>query len=336
MSDNDFALLESTSMHHPDGDTTLLVTTDYDTVITQLRVLSILRKVVASEQKIVNRKGKLTLAGHYLQEALETLPRLIASVGEYQQLHPTIETFRQGMERSSLAFPLTLVACTHQEIAVLEQLLTWFRAEAGSVKHQRQLRNFQRAASKNLRGALAYIDYLFKRLARLSVIRLDLSYLKTVAKTVTATETRQHRRRLFKRVQSHPLFQHCVGYLWKLEYGLHKGFHYHTCFIFDGSRIRNDISLARHIGQYWKQDITGGIGLCFNCNANQHNYTHSGIGDVHYLNKAKRAALQKAITYLTKADSVVRLTLPGNARTFGRGECLVQSGAKRGRRRQPS
>ncbi|MDN8674679.1 inovirus-type Gp2 protein, partial [Staphylococcus aureus] len=93
----------------------------------------------------------------------------------------------------------------------------------GSVKHQRQLRNFQRAASKNLRGALAYIDYLFERLTRLSVIRLDLSYLKTVAKSVTAIETRQHRRRLFKRVQSHPLFQHCVGYLWKLEYGLQKG-----------------------------------------------------------------------------------------------------------------
>ncbi|WP_072103890.1 DUF7828 domain-containing protein [Yersinia intermedia] len=36
-------------------------------------------------------------------------------------------------------------------------------------------------------------------------------------------------------------------------------------------------------------------------NNNQHTYTHSSIGDVHYLDHAKRTALQKAITYLTKA-----------------------------------
>jgi hypothetical protein len=335
MNDDDFALLESTSLHHPDSDTTLLVTPDLDLLKIQLRVLFLLRKLMTAEQVIFNRRGKLTLAGRYLQELLQIMPGLIASIGEYQHLHPTIAAFRQGMERCGLVLPLTLLACTRQEIALLEQLLNGFRATVNSAKHQRQLRNFQRAANKNLRGALAYINDLFERRSRLSVVRVDLSYEKTVAKSITATLTRLHRKRLFKRVQSHPLFEHCDGYLWKLERGLHKGFHYHTCFLFDGSRIRRDILLARRIGEYWKQDITGGTGLYFNCNAIQHTYTHSGIGDVHYLDQTKRTALQKAIAYITKVDTAVRLVLPGNARTFGRGERRIQLGAKRGRRRQP-
>ncbi|MCP6269615.1 inovirus Gp2 family protein, partial [Klebsiella pneumoniae] len=78
---------------------------------------------------------------------------------------------------------------------------------------------------------------------------------------------RQHRQRLFKRVQSHPFFQDCLGYIWKLEYGQYKGFHYHTCFFFDGSKVRGDITLARRIGELWKKEITDGQGLYFNCNA---------------------------------------------------------------------
>lgn len=296
----------------------------------------LLRKLRGAEQAILNRRGKLTLVGHYLQELLQIMPDLIASVAEYQQLHPTIEAFRQGMELCGLALPLTLVTSTRQEIAVLEQLLAEFRATANSVTHQRQLRNFQRAANKNLRSAQAYVNGLFERRSRLSVVRLDLSYEKAVAKSITATLTRLHRKRRFKRLQSHPLFKHCDGSLWKLEYGLHKGFHYHTCFLFDGSRNRRDILLARRIGEYWKQDITGGTGLYFNSNAIQHTYTHSGIGDVHSLDQTKRAALQKAITYITKVDTAVRLALLGNARIFGRGERLAQSGAKRGRRRHSS
>ncbi|CAI1791330.1 Protein of uncharacterised function (DUF3296) [Serratia fonticola] len=335
MNDDDLALLESTSMHHPYSDTKLLVTPDWDLLKIQLRVLFLLHKLMVSEQAIFNLRGKLTLAGRYLQELLQIMPSLIAAVGEYQRLHPTIEAFRQGMEHCGFVLPLTLLAGTRQDIALLEHFLNEFRTTANSVKHQRQLRNFQRAANKNLRGALAYVDGLFERRSRLSVVRLDLSYEKTVAKSITATLTRLHRKRLFKRVQSHPLFKHCDGYLWKLERGLRKGFHYHACFLFDGSRIRSDILLARRIGEYWKQNITGGTGLYFNCNAIQHTYTHSGIGDVHYLDQTKRAALRKAITYITKVDTAVRLVLPGNARTFGRGERFVQLGAKRGRRRQP-
>lgn len=204
-----------------------------------------------------------------------------------------------------------------------------------SPSHKRKLRYFQRAASKNLKGALAYVDHLFEHHSRLLVIRVDLSYQKAIVKNsvVSADLTRLHRKRFFKRVQSHSLFEHCLGYIWKLEYGQHKGFHYHTCFFFDASKVRADVTLARCIGEFWKREITDGKGLYFNCNAIAHNYAQSGIGDIHYTDHTKRSALQKAITYQAKVDTAVRLTLPKGARTFGRSEYVVRQGKKRGRPR---
>lgn len=145
---------------------------------------------------------------------------------------------------------------------------------------------------------------------------------------------RQHRQRLLKRVRLHPLFQDYLGYIWKLEYGQYKGFHYHTCFFFDGSKVRGDVTLARRIGELWEKEITDGQGLYFNCNAITSTYAQSGIGDIHYTDQTKRAVLRRVISYIAKVDTAVRLSLPQGARTFGRSECLLQEGGKRGRPRK--
>ncbi|HBV4670747.1 TPA: inovirus-type Gp2 protein, partial [Klebsiella pneumoniae] len=221
------------------------------------------------------------------------------------------------------------------EATTINDVLRRFREEAQSVTHKRQLRNFQRAASKNLKGALDYVDYLFERHARLLVVRVDLSWRKDFVKnqTISTAMARQHRQRLLKRVQSHPLFQNYLGYIWKLEYGQYKGFHYHTCFFFDGSKVRGDITLARRIGELWEKEITDGQGLYFNCNAITSTYAQSGIGDIHYTDQTKRVALQKAIAYIAKVDTAVRLSLPQGARTFGRSENVLREKETRGRPR---
>ncbi|HHQ6722831.1 TPA: YagK/YfjJ domain-containing protein [Serratia fonticola] len=332
--------IESTSMHVVDSDTTLVVTNDFDTVQQQRGLLSILNKIVTSEAAAfrVTRTGgyEKIKTGVLIEQAVSGLPELENSIGEHQQLHPTILLFSDTIKTHNLDESSMPWGTSLREVAAINHWLELFRKEAQSVTHKRRLRNFQRAASKNLAGTLAYVDNLFENHSRLLVIRVDLSYQEVIVKSkkIPADLTRLHRKRLFKRVQSHHLFKHCLGYIWKLEYGQKKGFHYHTCFFFDGSKVRKDVTLARSIGEYWKRDITDGIGIYFNCNAIASTYAQLGIGDIHYTNKEKRSALQKAITYITKADTLVRLTMPGNARTFGRGECLVQTKAKRGRRRQ--
>ncbi len=323
--------VESSSMHATDSDTTLIITEDLDIVQTQRWLLSVLKKVLRSETEvfIVTQSGSYNRMGYLLKEAISGLTLLENSLSEYQQLHPTIRLFSSILQK----YNLTELSVT--EATTISDVLRCFREEAQSVTHKRQLRNFQRAASKNLKGAMDYVDHLFEHHARLLVVRVDLSWRKDFVnnQTISTDIARLHRKRLFKRLQSHPLFQDCLGYIWKLEYGKYKGFHYHTCFFFDGSKVRGDITLARRIGHLWEKEVTEGQGLYFNCNAITSTYAQSGIGDIHYTNQEKRRALQRVITYITKVDTAVRLSLPQRARTFGRSECILQNSERRGRPR---
>lgn len=330
---------ESTSRHLSGSDRTLIITDDLDTIQIQRSLLSILNRIANSDAEAISviRASccKISKTGHLLEEAVRGLSGLKKGISEHQQLHPTIQLFSTTLNAHNLAETLELWNITPHEADVINSWLRQFRTEVKSVSHKRKLRSFQRAASKNLAGALAYVDHLFEHHSRLLVMRVDLSYQKVIVKNnvVSADMTRLHRKRLFKRVQSHPLFQHCLGYIWKLEYGQYKGFHYHTCFFFDGSKVRGDVTLARRIGEFWRNEITEGKGLYFNCNAIANSYAQSGIGDIHYTNQAKRGTLQKIITYITKVDTAVRLSLPQGARTFGRGEFILRKDKTRGRPR---
>lgn len=330
---------ESTSRHLSGCDRTLIITDDLDTIQIQRSLISILNRIVNSDAEAISviRASccKISKTGHLLEEAVRGLSGLKKSISEYQQLHPTIQLFSTSLNAHNLAETLTLWNISPHEADVINSWLKQFRTEVKSAPHKRKLRYFQRAANKNLAGALAYVDHLFEHHSRLLVIRVDLSYQKVIVKNnaVSADMTRLHRKRLFKCVQSHSLFEHCQGYIWKLEYGQYKGFHYHTCFFFDGSKVRGDVTLARRIGEFWRNEITEGKGLYFNCNAIANSYVQSGIGDIHYTNQTKRGALLKVITYITKVDTAVRLLLPQGGRTFGRGEFILRKKETRGRPR---
>lgn len=330
---------ESTSRHLSGSDRTLIITDDLDTIQIQRSLLSILNRIVNSDDEAISViRGsycKISKTGHLLEEGVRELSELKKGISKHQQLHPTIQLFSTTLNARNLAETLALWNISPHEADVINSWLRQFRTEVKSVSHKRKLRSFQRAASKNLAGALAYVDHLFEHHSRLLVIRVDLSYQKVIVKNnvVSADMTRLHRKRLFKCVQSRPLFKDCLGYIWKLEYGQYKGFHYHTCFFFDGSKVRGDVSLARRIGEFWRNEITEGKGLYFNCNAIANSYAQSGIGDIHYTNQAKRGSLLKVITYITKVDTAVRLLLPQGGRTFGRGEFILRKKETRGRPR---
>lgn len=228
--------IESSSMHATDSDTTLIITDDLDIVQIQHRLLSLLKKMLCSETEVlkVTQTEKNNRMGYLIKEAISGLTLLESSISEFQQLHPTIRLFSSALKFHSMT-ELSVTNAT-----VINHVLRQFREEAQSTTHKRQLRNFLRAASKNLKGSLAYVDHLFEHHSRLLVVRVDLSYQKTFIKnqTISTEMTRVHRKRLFKRIRAHPLFENCLGYIWKLEYGKRKGFHYHTCFFFDGSKVR--------------------------------------------------------------------------------------------------
>jgi hypothetical protein len=111
-----------------------------------------------------------------------------------------------------------------------------------------------------------------------------------------------------------------VGFAWKLEYGLDKGFHYHLLLLFDGSRRQQDVKIAMDIGEYWKHEITSGEGVYWNCNARKSDYKACGVGRISRNDIELRAILKdKVALYLTKVDVILKLVMPDNHRSYGRG-----------------
>lgn len=198
----------------------------------------------------------------------------------------------------------------------LNECVDGIRQEGKSKSFKAKLNNYQRSSNKNYKGLTEHIDALFECHSRLLVLRVDLSYSKENSKTTQAV-AKQDRERLFGNARSNKLFADMVGHIWKLEHGPEKGFHYHMMFFFDGSKVREDITLATRIGEYWVDVITKGRGLYFNCNASKWRYENCGIGMVRYGDAELRRGLCKAVVYLTKTDLYMKLQTEG--RGMGKG-----------------
>jgi Inovirus Gp2 len=118
----------------------------------------------------------------------------------------------------------------------------WFKSIVGKA---------HRSSEKNCMGLMEYIDSLFDHYSRLLVIRVDFGYRMgnvvssesdIISKYLEAKEDRKH---FFNNVKSNTnLFEHLVGYVWKLEYGADKGYHYHMLFFFYAAKVRQDETIA--------------------------------------------------------------------------------------------
>ncbi|MFV8871277.1 YagK/YfjJ domain-containing protein [Serratia fonticola] len=280
---------------------------------------------------------KSTTTGKRVLLALKRLRSLNSVKDEPREYHPTLTMLRKMSDQYDISQYIAVTDNTPEAIALLANRLNIFirefRAEITTGPHKLKLRKYQKAAKKNLKGTLQYIDSLSAQYARLLVVRVDLTYRKDAKVMITADLARQHRQRFFKNLQAHRLFRACVGYIWKLEYGRYKGFHYHLLVFYDGAQVRQDVTLARLLGEYWRDVITDGVGYYYNCNAYKERYRIPGIGMLHHTDTAKREGLNITINYLCKVDTFARLVLPNSARTFGRGERTQRPMTRRGRPR---
>jgi len=201
-------------------------------------------------------------------------------------------------------------------MAHLNECVDKIRQEVKSKRFLAKLNSYQRSSNKNYKELTDYVDALFERYSRLLVLRVDLSYSKENSKT-TQAQAKRDRERLFENARSNKLFGDMVGYIWKLEHGPEKGFHYHMMFFFDGSKVREDVTLARRLGEYWTEVITKGRGLYYNCNAVKFGYKSCGIGRVDHADANLREGLRNAVVYLTKTDLYMKLQTEG--RGMGKG-----------------
>lgn len=232
---------------------------------------------------------------------------------------------------------------TYQPSMVAPETALWQRCNAflAYIREQCRSRPFNRRVSDreknvnhNFESCKAYVERLFECYSRMVIIRVDLGYQTGFGLIGDFAKARKDLDKLLNNRRSNKLFKDMVGYIWKLEYGEKKGFHFHCIFFFNGEHVQKDSYYASMIGKYWVDKITNGTGTMYNCNMQKHKYRHCGIGVVSHSDHEKRDNLLRAIRYLTKKEQFLRIKLPGRYRVFGRGEMPPLPFQKLGRPRK--
>lgn len=214
-----------------------------------------------------------------------------------------------------------------EEAHLLNKAVEKIRAFRHSPALNRRLANMRRCRLDNEWSARKLCDAVRSEFRRVLVVRIDVGYVSTRrdgkgygAAPVTFAKARRDRDKFLAKLRKGPDSKHVVGYVWKMEYGIDKGYHFHIAVFFDGRYRCRDIYLANRLGALWKTLATDGLGTFFNCNLRKERYERSGLGMVSSSDHEKwRNVVDHAIGYLWKSDMFLRFRTPGKLRAFGVG-----------------
>ncbi len=334
------ALIDSTiNFFDSQGEAKIVFTFAYHHMKALLQIERLMKEVGASDHSLFaveKRKSgerylrKFPLGERFLA-ALNCNITEIRSSFERHAFTPHFEVFEECVKSAGLVelardmkfkVPVDLNDCA----LALNDCVKEIRTKVNSRAFKGRVNLFRRVPNENYQGLCKYLDGLFSRYSRLIVIRLDLGFGKEhgwpngLRSPITFDDAIGCRERLFKNRRRNRIFKHMVGFAWKLEYGLDKGFHYHLLLLFDGSKRQQDVKIAMEIGEYWKREITSGNGVYWNCNANKGAYKDCGVGRIGRNDIELRAVLKdKVALYLTKLDVILKLAMPDDHRSYGRG-----------------
>lgn len=212
---------------------------------------------------------------------------------------------------------------------IYNELIDVLRTIVHSRRYKLQISRRNNKIKRNQCRAEALVNDLFEQMSRLLIVRIDLGYSQ--ATNVSLEKVKLDRTKLLNNLRGNNIFKGLEGYIWKLEHGQKKGFHYHMIFIFDGAVRRSGAHIAYEIGEYWKHDIAPLYGTYYNCNQNIAHYGKPGrgigIGMISRHDDELRSNLVNyVIGYLTKKDQQLVHKSSKREKTFGVGKPTVKTG----------
>lgn len=334
------ALNESTHAYHTeDGKLQVHRTPAWDTASDIWRTEELAVKVIRSdEEPFALRANKISKHKHIQptklgQQLLHILKIDVNAVAKHYPMHvlnPYVDLFfKQAAQRDLFALAGNMRVLNDEECVVRFNALNEFVAElrqvGRSADFKKTVGDFERSSNKNRSEICKFLDAHFELHSRLLVLRIDLGYQKSKdwpnnpEDDVSYDDVKAHRVALLRHLKKDLPPDSFVSYALKLEFGLDKRWHYHLLVLLDGSVVREDVTIAKLIGEHWKKTVTNGKGLYFNCNGIKESYKSCGIGMVSHGDSAAREGLKKAALYMTKTDYYVSLQVPGKDRIFWKG-----------------
>ena len=274
-------------------------------------------EVVKEGRRTVHRKTPLC------EELLQLLHGGVLDVaqrlGDQQRLHPYFAAFRDLVSK----YPH--IPYFREELPeLLKQFVEDLRARCSTPEVRRQVDNAKRVARENTRSALKLLDDARAHYSKILALRFDLEYIVDFAPTLQprplAEELmKNHREAFLKMLREGPYAKHLVGYVWKTEWGLQRGWHHHVLVLLNGQAVCSDICIADDLCSRWKHEITAGAGAYENCNKRKELYRYCGIGMLPRGDDAKWKYLADATAYVTKSDIYAKSLLLKPSQCFGVG-----------------
>lgn len=225
-----------------------------------------------------------------------------------------------------------------QAVVLMNDFVAEIRQEAADVEFDRGVKGFVKSERKRAESLDQYIDALFEKHSRMVVIRLDLAYetgFFSDRKDLLSHlgQVKADWAKLQRDLHQGIPIPGLLGFACKLEYGHLKGFHFHLLLFYNGADYREDVTLARLVGEYWWRDVTKGKGRYYNCNKNKANYLFPGIGIIKWNDAVLVSNLKAYVApYLVKTDYWLMFSSECG-RSFFRGNMPKLVGVKRGRPR---
>lgn len=281
---------------------------------------------------------RLTRAGTRLLACLnDDVLGVVERLGDQQRIHPYFTIFHELVRKYALRL---------QDKHALPETLDDFVRELRSLGSQpevvAQIRNSKRVERDNARSAAKLLAELRARYSKVLALRFDLEYLvdfpSLEPKPIDEHLMKRHREAFLKLLREGPYAQHLVGYVWKTEWGLQRGFHHHVLVLLNGQNVCADIRIADDLCMRWKHEIAKGLGSFENCNKRKEEYRRCGIGMLNRNDEEKWGFLADATRYLTKQDVYTKALLSKSTQCFGVGGpylCTPAATQKRQRLKTP-
>lgn len=323
-----------------------LITEDATNAKTLVEIYEVLRKVGQGRQplfsKFIGADGCVTMMSTQLGSRLFYLLRNVNQdfrrKFSLHSFNPLIEIYFDCLEdvyeRESLRHDVG-VECGSALVNRLNGLVDQIRSKIGGEAYRQSRAKWIRRSNKNYQSITKKFNLAFDRHSRLLSVRLDVGFERELdGEGIQGDFKKIDELRILTLDWLRKKFG-CglVFYVWKLEYGLHRGFHYHWHLLFHGDMHRKDASLAREIGEYWKSIARKEKGVYFNCNANKEVYRDLGIGLLDAEDSSIWPGLRYIALYLVRPDFYVALRLGEGRRTLGMSELKTGKPEKPGSKR---
>lgn len=174
-------------------------------------------------------------------------------------------------------------------------------------------------AKRQAEDVQAFVERVMDRYSKTLVLRVNLYYREAARQWLSIEQVFEDMNRLARARRSHPIFEHLVGSIVRVEQGQDQGFHLHVAFFFNGSEVFRQFRIAERIGELWNE-ITQNRGYWHD---SSRDFTGDedlrGTGMFRRSDNKGRQAVASLMTYLVKDKGQHLRIRPAGVRAYRTG-----------------